>query len=150
VLNRARGRGEVAANQLPETVLPEQSLISIVDDDQSFRESMRRLLRSMGYAVAAFPSAAAFLESPKLAATGCLIADVHMPAITGIELYKQLIETGHAIPTILVTAYPDASVRERMLRMGVECYLAKPLEEAEFIGCLRSACARGNAPRDSR
>ena len=149
MLNCAPGRGEVAANQAQEAVLPEQSSISIVDDDQSFRESMRRLLKSLGYAAAAFPSAAAFLASPKLATTCCLVADVHMPAITGVELYEHLVEAGRAIPTILVTAYPDANVRKRMLSMGVECYLSKPLEEAEFIGCLRSACARCHAPRDS-
>jgi FixJ family two-component response regulator len=147
VLNCALGRGEVAANQVPETVLPEQSLISIVDDDQSFRESMRRLLKSLGYTVTAFPSAAAFLSSPKLVDTCCLVADVHMPAITGVELYTHLVEAGRVIPTILVTAYPDDNVRKRMLSMGVKCYLSKPLEEAEFIGCLHSACARGNAPR---
>ena len=108
--------------------MSERSLISIVDDDRSFRDSMRRLLKSLGYAVAAFPSAAEFLASPKLAATACLVADVHMPAITGVELYSHLIEAGHAIPTILVTAYPDDSVRERMLNLGVECYLRKPFE----------------------
>jgi len=129
--------------------LSEHSLISIVDDDQSFRDSMRRLLKSLGYAVAVFPSATEFLESPKRNATACLVADVHMPAITGIELYIHLIETGHPIPTILVTAYPDDGVQERMLRMGVECYLRKPLEEAQLIGCLRSAYARGNAPRQA-
>jgi FixJ family two-component response regulator len=149
VLNRALGRGVVAASNAPEAVLSEQSLISIVDDDQSFRDSMRRLLKSLGYAVAVFPSAAEFLASPKLAATACLVADVHMPAITGVELYRHLIETGHAIPTILVTAYPDDSVQERMLTMGVECYLRKPLEEAHLIGCLRSAFARGKAPREA-
>ncbi|HWZ71431.1 MAG TPA: response regulator [Casimicrobiaceae bacterium] len=129
--------------------MSKQSVISIVDDDQSFRDSMRRLLKSLGYPVAVFPSAGEFLASPKLAATACLVADVHMPAITGIELYRQLIETGHAIPTILVTAYPDDNVRKRMLSMGVECYLPKPLEEAELIGCLRSACGRGKAPREA-
>jgi FixJ family two-component response regulator len=128
-------------------VLSEQSLISIIDDDRAFRDSMRRLLKSLGYAVAVFPSAAEFLASPKLAATACLVADVHMPSITGVELYMHLIETGHLIPTILVTAYPDDSVQERMLTLGVECYLRKPLEEAHLIGCLRSACARGTAPR---
>jgi FixJ family two-component response regulator len=129
--------------------LSERSLISIVDDDQSFGDSMRRLLKSLGYAVAVFPSAAEFLSSPKLATTACLVADVHMPAITGVELYRHLIETGHAIPTILVTAYPDDSVEERMLALGVACYLRKPLEEADLIGCIRSAFARGNAPRDA-
>jgi FixJ family two-component response regulator len=146
VPNRALGRGVVAANNVPEAALSEQSLISIVDDDQSFRDSMRRLLKSLGYAVAVFPSAAEFLASPKLAATACLVADVHMPAITGVELYSHLIEAGHAIPTILVTAYPDDSVQERMLNLGVECYLRKPFEEAHLIGCLRSAFARGKTP----
>jgi FixJ family two-component response regulator len=125
----------------------DQSQISIVDDDQSFRDSMRRLLKSLDYTVAVFPSAAAFLASPKLAATACLVADVHMPEMTGVELYKHLIETGHAIPTILVTAYPNDGVRERMLSLGVEDYLAKPLVETALIDCLRSAVARGKASR---
>jgi FixJ family two-component response regulator len=123
----------------PEAVLFDQSQISIVDDDQSFRDSMRRLLKSLDYSVAVFPSAAEFLASPKLDATDCLVADVQMPAMTGVELYEHLIETGHAIPTILVTAYPNDGVRERMLTLGIECYLPKPLIEAELIDCLRSA-----------
>jgi len=127
--------------------LSEQSLISVVDDDQSFRDSMRRLLKSLDYAVAVFQSAAEFLASPQLAATACLVADVHMPVMTGVELYRHLIDTGHAIPTILITAYPDDSVRERMLNLGVECYLRKPLDEAALIECLRSSIAHAKAPR---
>jgi FixJ family two-component response regulator len=123
----------------PEAVLIDQPQISIVDDDQSFRDSMRRLLKSLDYSVAVFPSAAEFLASPKLDATNCLVADVQMPAMTGVELYEHLIETGHAIPTILVTAYPNDGVRERMLTLGIKCYLPKPLIEAELIDCLRSA-----------
>ena len=111
-----------------------------------FANSMRRLLKSLGYAVAVFPSATEFLASPKLASTACLIADIHMPAMTGVELYEHLIEIGCAIPTILVTAYPDNRVRERMLTLGVECYLPKPLVESVLIDCLRSAVARGTAP----
>lgn len=118
------------------------SVISIVDDDQPFRDSMRRLLRSLGYSVATFASAAELLASPKLAATDCLIADVHMPVMSGAQLYRHLIDTGLTIPTILVTAYPDDRVRERMLRQGVECYLRKPLEEVVLIECLRAAVAR--------
>ena len=127
--------------------MSEASLISIVDDDQAFGDSMRRLLKSLGYAVAVFPSAAEFLASPKLAVTACLVADVHMPAMTGVELYGYLIETGHPIPTILVTAYPNDSEQKCMLTQGVECYLRKPLEEADLIGCLRCAFARGKAAR---
>lgn len=124
-------------------VLSSSSLISIVDDDPSFRDSMRRLVRSLGYTVAVFPSAAEFLASPRLAATDCLVADVHMPEMTGVQLFLHLIGTGQGIPTILVTAYPDDRVQERMLSEGVRCYLRKPLEEALLIDCLHSAVARG-------
>src|ERR1700722_6277068 len=96
-----------------ETVLF-QSHVSVVDDDQSFRDSMRRLLKSMDYTVAVFSSAAEFLASPEFDDTACLVADIHMPAMTGVDLYEHLLKTGHTIPTILVTAYPIDSVRERM------------------------------------
>ena len=122
-------------------VMYERPLISIVDDDQSFRESLQRLLISHGYNVGAFPSAAAFLMSPQLAATACLVADVHMPAMSGNDLYVYLVATGHSIPTILITAYPDDQLQKRMLTIGVKCYLCKPLEEEGLIGCLRSAMA---------
>jgi FixJ family two-component response regulator len=122
-------------------------LISIVDDDPSFGDSLRRLLKSLDYAVAVFTSGAEFLASHQLAATACLVADIHMPEMTGVELYNHLIERGHAIPTILVTAFPDDRVRKRMLNLGVECYLGKPLVETALIDCLRSAVARGEARR---
>ena len=127
--------------------MSERSLISVVDDDQSFGDSMRRLLKSLGYCVAVFPCGAQFLESTQLGTTACLVADIHMPEMTGVELYDYLIEQGYAIPTILVTAYPDDRVKERMLNRGVECYLCKPLVEAVLIDCLRSAVARGRASR---
>jgi FixJ family two-component response regulator len=103
--------------------MPKASLVSVVEDDQFFRESMRRLMRSLGYSVEAFPSAADFLASPRLGETACLIADVNMPAMTGLELHRRLIEMGHAVPTILVTAYPDDDVRARALNDGIVCYL---------------------------
>ena len=114
-------------------------LISIIDDDQPFRESMRRLMRSLGYIAEAFPSAADFLASHRLAETACLIADVHMPVMTGIELYRRLIDTGRAIPTILVTAYPNDVDRVRALNDGVLCYLRKPVDERRLKRCLRAA-----------
>src|ERR1700685_913655 len=123
----------------PEAILFDQSQISIVDDDQSFRDSMRRLLKSLDYAIAVFPPAADFLASPKLGCTACLVADVHMPAMTGVELYKHLIETGHAIPTILVTAYPETGERVRALHDGVICYLRKPVDDKSLIRCLNTA-----------
>ena len=143
----ASSGGESAPADAPEPALSEQSLIAVVDDDHSFRGSMQRLLKSLGYAVTAFPSAAEFLASPKLAATDCLIADVHMPAMTGIELYRYLLGAGPRIPTILITAYPDGVVRESLLALGVGCYLPKPLEEEALIECLRRALARRGVPR---
>jgi len=127
------------SNKLPEAEMPKASLVSIVEDDRSFRESMRRLMRSLGYSVEAFPSAADFLASPRLAETACLIADVHMPAMTGLELHKCLIDAGYAIPTIIVTAFPDDVDRARALNDGVVCYLRKPVDEQHLIRCLRAA-----------
>ena len=116
-----------------------EPLISVVEDDQFFRESMRRLMKALGYTVEAFPSAADFLAWPRFGETACLIADVHMPAMTGIELYRRLVEAGYTIPTILVTAYPDDAVRARALNDGVLCYLCKPVDETKLIRCLRTA-----------
>ena len=76
--------------------MPKRSLVSVVEDDQFFRESMGRLMRSLGYGVEAFASAADFLASPRLAETACLIADVNMPAMIGIELYRHLVDAGQA------------------------------------------------------
>ena len=125
--------------------MPDLSLISIVDDDASFRDSMRRLLASHGYTVAVFQSAAEFLGSTQRLATACLVADVHMPAMTGAELYQHLVASGRAIPTILITGHPEDGVRQRMLSLGVRCYLHKPLDVADLIDCLRHACASDEA-----
>ena len=114
-------------------------LISIVEDDRHFRESMVRLIRSLCFTVEAFPSAADFLASPRLAETACLIADVHMPAMTGIELHHHLVADGRAIPTILVTAFPNDVDRARALKEGVICYLRKPVDEQHLVQCLRAA-----------
>ena len=129
--------------------MPKASLVSVVEDDQFFRESMRRLMRSLGYTVEAFPSAADFLASPRLVETACLIADVHMPAMTGVELYRHLIEAGYAIPTILVTAYPDDVDRARALNDGVVCYLRKPVDEKHLIRCLRAALQSGEPAEEN-
>jgi FixJ family two-component response regulator len=123
-------------------------LVSIVDDDRFFRESMGRFMRSLGYTIEVFPSAADFLASPRLSETACLIADVHMPAMTGLELYRRLIEAGHSIPTIIVTAYPNDVDRVRALSDGVICYLGKPVDEQHLIRRLRVALSSGDAPEE--
>jgi FixJ family two-component response regulator len=118
-------------------------LVSVVEDDQFFRESMRRLMRSLGYRVEAFASAADFLASPRVAETACLIADVSMPTMTGIELYRHLCNAGRAIPTILVTAFPNDVERARALSDGVLCYLSKSVDEQHLKRCLRAALTSG-------
>src|SRR6266568_5082738 len=129
--------------------MPKTSLVSIVEDDQFFRESIRRLLRSQGYSVEAFPSAADFLASPSLKETAVLIADVNMPAMTGIELYRHFVDAGHSIPTILVTAYPNDIDRTRALDDGVVCYLRKPVNDEHLIRCLRAALGSGEVPEEN-
>jgi FixJ family two-component response regulator len=119
-----------------------RTVISIVDDDQLFRESMRKLIMLLGYTVEEFPSAADFLASRLLRETACLVTDVHMPGMTGVELHGRLINLGYAIPTILVTAYPDEVVRDRALKNGVVCYLSKPVDDQDLERCLRSALKR--------
>jgi FixJ family two-component response regulator len=121
-------------------------LVSVVDDDRFFRESMCRLMKSLGYTVKNFSSAAEFLASPLLAETACLIADIHMPAMTGLELYRHLLDTKQAIPTILVTAFPNDFDRAHALDGGVKCYLRKPVDEAQLTQCVREALRSGASP----
>ena len=129
--------------------MTKKQLVAIVEDDRFFRESMRRLIRSMGYTVEAFASAADFLASPRLAETACLVSDGQMPVMTGIELYRHLVDTGRAMPTILVTGYPNDVDRVRVLNDGVVCYLRKPVEEEYLKGCLRAALASDASPAEN-
>ena len=122
-----------------------ESLISIVDDDPAVRQSIGRLMRSLGFTAEIFDSAAAFLSSSRPEQTACLIADINMPEMTGLELYGRLIEVGRPVPTILITAYPDDTVRERALNDGVVCYLPKPFDEADLLLCVREALERGGS-----
>lgn len=132
-----------------EPAMLNETLIAVVDDDQLYRESMQKLVTSMGYTVESFPSAADFLASSALPLTGCLIADVHMPGMSGVQLHKHLIDSGCAIPTILVTAYPDDAVRDRALKDGVACYLAKPVDDHHLEQCLHWALQPGTSTGDN-
>jgi FixJ family two-component response regulator len=137
------------AERLARAAMPRRTLISIVEDDQPFRESMRKLITSLGYTVEAFPSAANFLASPLLPETACLVADVQMPGMTGVELHRKLVDAGYAIPTIIVTAYPNEVVRRRALKDGVVCYLPKPVDDEHLERCLRSALESGKPHEES-
>jgi FixJ family two-component response regulator len=116
-------------------------VIAVVDDDESVREALTGLMRSLGYRAAAFQSAEDFLNSKQRGRAACLIADVQMPGMTGPELHDQLVASGDSIPTILITAYPDEAVRARALQAGVRCYLTKPFSEDDLLACINSAVA---------
>jgi FixJ family two-component response regulator len=122
-----------------------RTLISVVDDDQPYRESMRKLILLLGYTVETFQSAADFLASGLLPETACLVTDVNMPGMTGIELHRHLVDAGYAIPTILVTAYPDEVVRDQALKDGIVCYLSKPTDDDHLERCLRSVLQPGTS-----
>jgi FixJ family two-component response regulator len=116
-----------------------EPLISVVDDDESVREATLGLMQSLGYRAAAFPSAEDFLQSREVQRTSCLIADINMPGMSGLDLHRRLSAPGKPFPTILITAYPDERVREGALDAGVICYLSKPFDEGDLLSCLSNA-----------
>jgi FixJ family two-component response regulator len=115
------------------------AMISIVDDDRSVREAAKMLIRSLGYATETFASAEDFLESGRLCDTACLITDVQMPGMSGVDLQSHLTANGHRTPVIFVTAYPEESVRARALDAGAFGFLGKPFSEDSLIACLDRA-----------
>ena len=121
--------------------MPKKLLVAIVDDDESVRNTTRDLLESEGLLAETFPSAEAFLDSGQLRRVSCVIADMRMPGMSGLAMHEHLVASGGAIPTILVTAYPEEPVRARAVKAGVIAYLAKPFTDAELLDCI-SAAAR--------
>jgi FixJ family two-component response regulator len=121
--------------------VPNNGLIVIVDDDASVREGVTDLLNSMGFQTEAFESAEDFLASTLLTRTACLITDGRMSGMTGFELHDHLVAAGKRTPTILITAFPEETDRARALRAGMFCYLPKPFNDNDLLGCLRSAIA---------
>ncbi len=121
--------------------MPEKIVISIVDDDESVREGLVGLMQSHGYCAESFDSGASFLASKSAKRTDCLIVDMHMPGMTGLELIGRLAAAGKSVPSILITARRDESVRARAAQAGVTCYLTKPFKEDRLLGCIHAALA---------
>jgi len=122
-------------------VLKTAPVISIVDDDESVREATKGLVRSLGYVAVTFESAEEFLNSGRMRDTSCVIADVQMPGVSGVELQDRLIADGHRLPMIFITAFPEDRTRTRALEAGAIGYLSKPFDEEHLIGCLDKALA---------
>jgi FixJ family two-component response regulator len=116
-----------------------QSIVMIVDDDDSIRKSVRRLMKSYGFAVETFGSAEEFLGSDRLAKTSCLILDVQMPGMSGLELQRRLVASGYLIPIIFITAYSDERARAEAMQAGAISYLAKPFEDGVLLNCIHTA-----------
>jgi len=116
-------------------------VISIVDDDESFRKAATSFVRSLGYAATAYASAEEFLTAAPIGDTDCLITDVQMPGMTGIELQDRLNSAGPHCPVIVVTASPDATRRARALAAGAAGVLGKPFSDETLIACLDDVLA---------
>ena len=121
--------------------MPETQLVAIVDDDPSFRDATQNLLQASGFSTATFASAESFLASKRRHDVSCLVTDMRMPGMTGLELCLELAASGHPIPAVLITAYPDESVRPRARKAGIRCYLSKPFSPEQLCECVRSALA---------
>jgi FixJ family two-component response regulator len=124
--------------------LKEIPLISIVDDDDTVRAATESLVKSLGFETSTFASAESFLQSVALSKTRCLILDVQMPNMSGVELQNHLSRLGFDIPIIFMTAYPDESIKERVLAAGAVAFLRKPFEihGKSFTDCLFAALNR--------
>ena len=112
------------------------SVISVVDDDPSVRAATSKFLRSHGYTVQAYSSAEHFLRSGPLNDTSCVIADLQMPGMSGLELLTMMRAEGNRVPFIFITAFPDETSRARALKAGAICFLSKPFAGPTLINCL--------------
>jgi FixJ family two-component response regulator len=114
-------------------------LIAIVDDDVMVCEATRGLVEAFGFNACTFTSAGEFLNSDCVSSTACLISDVQMPGMNGLQLHRKLLASGRHIPVIFITAFPDERVRKRAVAAGAICYLSKPFDSERLRSCIRSA-----------
>jgi len=122
--------------------MPEDIIVSIVDDDASVRRSTRRLLRSSGFRAEAFASAEEFLESKSAAKTACLILDLRMPGMNGLELQRRLTQNGDPVPIIFLSAHASEDDERFALRAGAVQFLRKPTSKEALLSAIRNALRR--------
>lgn len=116
-------------------------MISIIDDDASVREATKGLVRSLGYEATAYQSAEDFLRSDGIDDTSCIISDVQMPGLSGLDLQERMLAEGRMTPMIFITAFPHEHVRTKALNGGAYGFLAKPFDDDKLIACLDKALA---------
>jgi FixJ family two-component response regulator len=126
--------------------LPQVPVISIVDDDASVRVATNRLVRSLGYIAHTFASAEEFLASSQANDTCCMIADVQMPGMSGIELQSHLLAQGRRLPIIFITAFPEESARTKALNAGAICFLTKPFDGPTLVRHLDAVLQGASGP----
>jgi FixJ family two-component response regulator len=117
-------------------------VVSIVDDDHTVRSATRAFVRSLGYRAATFPSAEDFLASSEIDATDCVIADIQMPGMSGLDLQRALAHRGRKLPIIFITAFPDDRIRQQAIDAGAIGMLTKPCDGDMIVKCLEAALAR--------
>jgi|SRR5829696_3169887 len=117
----------------------EHSLVSVVDDDESVRESLPDLLRQFGFAALTFSSAEAFLDSHFVGRTRCLVLDVAMPGMSGLDLQEELVRRHQHIPIVFITATEDQTIRPRVLAQGAVACLSKPFTDTALLYALNAA-----------
>jgi FixJ family two-component response regulator len=120
----------------------EQPLIAIVDDDASIRTAATDLFMAEGFIAAAFEDAESFLASPMRAEAACVVTDMRMPGMSGLELHRRIVASNQAIPTVLITAHEEDLTQARAREAGIVCYLTKPFSPDELVACVREAVAR--------
>jgi FixJ family two-component response regulator len=122
--------------------MPEGPLVAIVDDDKSIRNATQDLLKAAGFSTATFEDAESFLGSASRASAACVVADMRMGGMTGVKLYQELVASGHAIPTVIITAHPEELTQARAREAGITCCLTKPFTPDELLECVHEALAK--------
>jgi FixJ family two-component response regulator len=126
-----------------------RNLISVVDDDESIRRTTTFLIESFGFRAASFESAESFLKSVERHDTSCLLVDVQMPGINGLELQAELAASGHGIPIIFITAYDNKDMRRQAMQAGAVEFLAKPFNDEQLLQTVRTALMAHDSIRKS-
>ena len=151
MVERERSRAGVAGRRADGDDKPAAAfVIFVVDDDVSVRNSLRRLISSVGFAVEVFPSARAFLETPRPAVPGCLVLDVRLPGLSGLDLQHELAATDAELPIIFLTGHGDIPMSVRAMKAGAVEFLTKPFREQELLDAIRSAIERDRTMRAER